>query len=470
MFLCRNVHWLSLGRRIVSFVRRISLPIVVACMVAAISMAAFRSAIAMGIITLLFWAALLVYLGTFRGFLRGVVWFLPLLPLFYLTFFLDRRMGDTCCVFGSDTPRFLNMAWRWGLEDRHIGWVLFTYAEQPFERFLMLFGMQNVGHEIVYFQVALMSVIAVAGLFFLLSRFLRSREHCLLLSYVFALSLGTWSLATVVDTYIVSTAVFVLFLIVLMQYLHDGERGKSAELGFLTAFAWGLSLENMYFVTLFVVAFLLLRKRWGLPWRDLLIYGSSIAVSYGMMLSASHYAAAASPVKVANGVLSYIDRWSSFENLRSPFMFVNILFKTFVSGIVAQTHVTMDGYESMVFSSVFHDPWNWPLYFFLLPLMLFAIVSLLVRGAPALRRWTLALLGTIVLRHFFMMYWTRGVKSENILFSVPTLVLSIFLLGWGISLYTEKRRFLHLLSIGLTALVFFFFTHNGLYLLAAELK
>src|SRR5262249_54574303 len=107
-----------------------------------------------------FWAALVSYLAATVG-PRDVVWFIPLVALYFFAFYSRRQEPNTGAMHGvlaTDTMRLLRLANRWCVEERHTGWPLFTFVLHPAQQIGLHLGLSHLGEEAVYLEMAVIGM------------------------------------------------------------------------------------------------------------------------------------------------------------------------------------------------------------------------------------------------------------------------------------------------------------------------
>jgi hypothetical protein len=171
--------------------------------------------------------------------------FVPLVPLFYFTFYFNRDVVEIWDkILNSDTPRYLMEAAALRTQTRHIGFPVITFPYVTVNRLgNSLLQLSNVGREFLYLQVAFAGTVAASLLYSTLLHYEQSgsrwpRIRAALVAYCFALSFAIWSLSSVVDTFMVSTMFLMMFLMKLRHFcpypvndlLHDPRVYYSARL------------------------------------------------------------------------------------------------------------------------------------------------------------------------------------------------------------------------------------------------
>lgn len=441
--------------------------VLVLCVYAAVSMASVRSPGAMLAIALLSWVVLLAYLADTARLRANFVWFAPLVVLYFATFRLERWRGTNALtayfgVFGTDTGRFLKLANRWAVEDRHPGWSLFTFVAQPARSLGERIGLERLGADVLFLQMALFGALAALLVFDWLSTRVASRAVRLLVAYVFASSLVVWVLASAIDTYIVSLFLFLVFLREAREY-EAGTRRQPLLIGLVSGTMLAISLENVYVPLLFCLALLVLPRARERRWHELLVYGGTVVAVYGILLLVLHVGAEPSQAG-GEPLTAFVAKHAFVSKLLSAKIQVSVLLNETVSAVVAQEHLPMTGYSL----TSWHLSWATAPYGVLVAALV-ALALPAARGRVRWGSWTVLLLGgTLVLRHALMAVW---VTLEALVFAGPTVAVLALLLGCGAETLERSgaRRRLVAYGVALALLGALLLLHNGRYLFRAEL-
>jgi hypothetical protein len=432
--------------------------IVALCSIGGVAMASVRSPLVTGLLGAAFWAALAAYLATALKQVRGLAWFLPLVPLYGLThrlfLFGWKRVTLEQAIFGTDGQRFLGLARRWEVEGRHPAWSLFTFVGHPAEELGRWLGVEGVGRFTVHLETALCGALA-AWLVFRLCSLHAPRVHALLSGWFFALALAIWAHAAVIDTYIVSVFLLLVFLWE-AQAWSAGERERPVILGLVTGVLLGISLENAY-VPLLCVALHPLLSGARRSWRSLLGYTGTAAGVYALLAGATFLVERGAGVGADTA--EQVGRYLQLGKLFSPFNFVKVLFSETIGSVVAQHNALERRYYSLAIPRIPDAPTT---AYVVMCAALLAMALPFARRSE-LARWPLLYLlaGIFVVRHVFLMVFN---PAESILFVGPSIAVLALALGWGAALVRERPRRLLWYSIVLAALDLLLFLTNATYL------
>ena len=292
--------------------------------------------------------------------------FLPLIPLFYFTFFFNRDVVETWDrVLHSDTPRYLLEATSARIQTRHLGFPVITFPYVAVNRLgSTLFDLPTLGREFLYLQVAAAGTLATTQLYATLlegerSLFQWARIRAALIAYGFALSFAVWSLSSVVDTFMVSTMLLLMFLLGLRHFVSTESTVSCVTVALITVLALLISLENIYFVGLFGLGlayeYVHARRRWIIKQGSL--YVTIVVVTFALMLQSA--AAAAGPAfyrtsgderftssstNLVQNLYRYTSRFVDLQGAFSARAAMGVGFKTSVMAITAQQQVPVEDY------------------------------------------------------------------------------------------------------------------------------
>lgn len=408
--------------------------------------------------TLSFWALLVLYLHH-----RGVrpadgLPFLPLLPLYYLTFFFHRGAPGTMdYVFGSDTARYFQEALRFLVSPRHIGLGIFSFPLSSLDRMgeALRLG-PRLGEEFLYLQSAMVGVTVVV----LFSRLIRTGGKwswlSLLTSYVFAISLAVWTFSSLLESFMPS----LLFLLLALDVARDIHRRAGLRdcvaLGLVSVLALTMSLENLYLLLLLPVALLVRPGRTALSRAAQLAgaYGAVLAVGFLPLFAAARQAAGpdfyrdwavgraeSGDATLAGNLGQFVTFHSRIGRLAQPGAYAAGVYRIFVMSIRAQPGRPSMTYMWDLDGISPYSPAN-----LAYGALLLGVVSISCRNAWSSFRsrsgdssfWLPVLTMLLLLRQIFVTFYAW---RASILFSLPSILALWLVVGlWLAPGSSEPRR------------------------------
>ena len=398
--------------------------------------------------TLLFWSFLFLFLHQ-RG-VRFSDWlpFLPLLPLYYLTFFFHRGAPLTMdYVFGSDTARYFQEALRGLATPRHIGLGIFTYPLTFLDRMAdALPPGPHPGREFLFLQSAMVGVTAVV----LFSRLIRQNGKASwlswLTSYVFAFSLAVWTFSSLVESFMPSLLFLLMALDLSRDIFRRAETRDCLALGLISALALAMSLENLYFLLLLPIALLARRGRTTPPRAVQLagVFAAALALGFLPLFAAARQAsgpdfyrdwaidrAGSGEASLRENIGGFVAFHSKPSRLAQPGAYLSGAFRIFVMSVRAQpgrpamTYMwDLDGVSPL-------SPANLAFGALVLGLVLVSgrnsLQTLRSRDGEGIY-WLAVLATLLLLRQIFVTFYAW---RANILFSLPSiLALWLFVGRW----------------------------------------
>jgi len=434
------------------------------------------------IMNVLFWFCLGFLLTKDRGIRDNARYFIPLIPLYYLTFYFNRDVVELWDkIFNSDTPRYLAEATNSVIQVRHMGFpvLIFPYSFLN-DVGLMLFNIPNLGREYLYIEIALIGTIAVTVFSRLVSCYESSRTITILASYSLALSLAFWSLSSVIDTFVVSTMLFMLFLLHVREYYETGSIERCISLALITVIALALSLENGYFVVLFGFALTynkLVEKRMS-NWAHGVLYLGIVALGFVLMLKIAEITVgpnfyhtsgdrkfAMPATNLVENLYHYTSRFLDVKGGMSVSELLKGGFRIFVMSVSAQHGTPVDQYyiDSRMLLSVSSVG-----YISLsVAIIAMSVIGLIADGRREMRFLVSVILLAQAIRFMFTAVYNR---QDSTLFSTPSLAMFWLLIGFGLNSYLggAKRLSGRLSGIFLALVCGFLLVNNGWYLLGIK--
>lgn len=229
-----------------------------AAMLAAVSLA--RLPVAVLIFNLLFHLLLVRLMLRLPHGRRGILTGLPFVALYQVPFVFRRDItGLFDWVLETDTLKYLEEAGTLVVLPRHVGMPLFTFPYSPLEALgQAVSGLAGLGREGLHLQSAFLGAISVGLLYALLRRLGSSARIALLAAWVFGVTLAPWAVCGAIESFPVSLVLLGLLLHFLIgggeTAAAHGVPGRWLEPALLTALALGVSLENVYFLPLLILA------------------------------------------------------------------------------------------------------------------------------------------------------------------------------------------------------------------------
>jgi len=398
--------------------------------------------------TLVFWALLFLFLHH-----RGVrvsdgLPFLPLLPLYYLTFFFHRGAPLTMdYVFGSDTARYVQEAMQYSTLPRHIGLGIFSFPLDFLDRIGEGLALNiSLGREFLFLQSAMLGVTSVV----LFARLIRPSGRlswgALLTAYVFALSLAVWAFSSLFESFMPS----LLFLLLALEASRDIFRNAAirdgAALGLISTLAMTMSLENIYFLLLLPIVLLTRKSKPSLRRTAQLagVVAAALPLGFLPLLAAARRTAGpdfyqdwavdragSADTSLAENLGRFVAFHSRPSRLADPRSYVSSVFRIFVMSIRAQPGRPAMTYMWKLEEVSPFSPANLAYGALLVGLVLIAgrnsLAALRSRDAES-ACWLAMLAMLVILRQIFV---TCYAWRASILFSLPSiLALWLFVGRW----------------------------------------
>jgi hypothetical protein len=409
--------------------------------------------------------------------------FLPLTLLFYSTFYFNREVVEIWDkILNSDTPRYLLEAKTFRTQTRHLGFPVITFPYVAVNRLgSTLFGLSNLGREFLYLQVALAGTLGATLIHATLLQYESStsrlpRIRAVLVAYVFALSFAVWSLSSVIDTFMVSSMLLLMFLLDLRYFFLTESTISCVTLALITVVALLISLENVYFIGLFGLAltyrYVCGHRRWIV--KHGLLYLTIAVVTFALVLQIAALAAGpdfyrtsgdasfpAPSTNLKDNLYRYIRRFVDLEGALSVWEAMRVGFRTWVMAITAQQDVPVEDY---VIPSRRLTTGNLVYFSLVLPLVVVGMRGLMRRLPRHVRFMVIVLIGMLMIRYVFMLVYAR---DQNALFATPSIAGFWLLIGLGLSQHSDTvRRWGERVVVAvLTILGIFLLINNGYYLL-----
>jgi hypothetical protein len=443
--------------------------------------AANQGVLAIGL-NLVFWLCILTFAST-QASVSQLRLFLPLTLLFYFTFYFNREVVETWDkILNSDTPRHLLEATTLRAQARHLGFPVITFPYVAVNRLgSTLLKISNLGREFLYLQVALAGTVAATLLRATLLQYERPaarwpRIRAALVAYVFALSFAVWSLSSVIDTFMVSTMLLLMFLLDLRHFVLTKSTISCVTLALITVIALLISLENVYFIGLFGLAlayeYVRGHTRWIVKYGSL--YLTIVLLTFVLILQSAAVAAGpsfyrtsgderfpAASTNLVDNLYRYTRRFVDLQGALEVRRAMGVVFKTWVMAISAQHDASIENY---VVPSRKLTTGNLVYFSLILPLVLVGMRGLVRRLPRDVLFMVIVLIGMLIIRYAFMLVYARG---QNALFATPSIAGFWLLIGLGLSQYSDivTGRREKVVAILLTVLGIFLLVNNGYYLL-----
>jgi hypothetical protein len=409
--------------------------------------------------------------------------FLPLVPLFYFTFYFNRELVEVWDkILNSDTSRYLSEAATLRIQARHMGFPVISFPYATVNRFgSAMFQLSNVGREFLYLQIALAGAVASTLLYATIRQYERSplpwpRIRAALVAYGFGLSFAVWSLSSVIDTVMFSTMLLLVFLLHLRHFVLTRSSVACVTVALITALAILISLENVYFVVLFGLALVPRFVRGPTPRiiRHASLYVAVVIATFGCLLQITAVTAGpgfyrtsgdeefSSPsTDLAENLYRFSRRYVDLEATRSVLPAIGVAYKTWVMSVTAHQDALVENY---VIPARRLTKGNVVYFSLILPLVLLSAHGLLRRHPKDIHFIVITVVGLLTIRYVFMLFYAR---NQNALFATPSIAGFWLLIGLGLSQHgaavdgrTDKLVVLLLLTMSI-----FLLLNNGYYLL-----
>ena len=428
-----------------------------------------------------FWLSVFALVSTYTP-LSQLRWFLPLTLLYFFTFYFNREVVEIWDkILNSDTPRYLQEAAAFRVQARHIGFPVVTFPYLTVNRLgSTLFGASNLGREFLYLQVALVGTIAAALIQATLLQRPSSpspwlRVRALLVSYLFALSFAVWSLSSVIETFVLSTMLLLVFLLELRHFFLTESRIPCVTLALTTVVALLISLENLYFMGLFGLTLAYQYARGHRRWiaTDCVLYLAIAVLTFALILQVA--AVASGPAfyrtrgdesfptpstNVGENLYRFARRFVDLEGALSLRKVIGVGFRVWVTGVTAQQGAPVEHY---VIRSGRLTTANVVYVSLMLPLALVSIRGLARPLPKDVLFVVIVLIGMLTMRHVFMLVYAR---DQNMLFAPPSIAGLWLLIGLGLNQHSGivKQRHEKVIVALLFILGIFLLVNNGYYL------
>ena len=435
-------------------------------------------------LNVIFWLSLFAFVSA-HGLLSRLWRFLPLTLLYYLTFYFNREVVEMWDkILNSDTPRYLLEATTFRVQTRHLGFPVMTFPYVAVNRLgSTLFGVSNGGREFLYLQLALAGTLGATLVHALLlqhqsatRRWLQARAT--VVAYLFALSFAVWALSSVIDTFIVSTMLLLMFVLELRHFFVTQSTISCVTLALITVVALSMSLENAYFIGLFGVAltYQYIRGQRRSIGMHCVLYMAIAIVVIILILQIAAVAGgpdfyrtsgddrfarpSANPIE---NLYRYTRRFVDFTGAISAKEMIMVSVRVWVMGIAAQHGTPVDRYSG-IDSKTLTRIGNL-VYLGLIVAVVLVSVHGLMRRLPAdLLLVVMVLIATVMIRYGFLLIYAR---AENVLFATPSIAAFWLLIGLGLNQHSEivgQRQQTVIVTL-LIVLAMFLLMNNGYYLL-----
>jgi len=402
-----------------------------------------------------FWVALLFTIAELDRSILTARWLLPLALAYFATFAWHRHvLAIPDYVFNTDTERYLREAAAHRIQVRHLGFPVITFAAKA------------LGREAVIAQCAAAGALLVSAFDALQARFGARGIGRAAMTVIFAASLATWTMASLIESFVLSTLLLALALSAMAAWTERPETPGAIRLGLLILASLGVSLENAYLVPVIVAGALTMGRIpaprnlalvVALPVAGLALWIPAVAASQGEGFYATwgDESFSAPAGNVVENLEHFSRDYVAPGRLLTPRSHVETLWRTFVLSVRGLSGEDSSRYPAVLHRAMFLDAGNVACAVLTAALATLSLVTLFRRARVeprALRVLLTACAATLILRHVFLVVYA---PTQSLLFSLPSLFSLDLTVAWGLA-RAEPRRVRHLAlgaAVTLAALV-----------------
>jgi hypothetical protein len=379
--------------------------------------------------TAVYWASILATIARLDASILRRPW-LALVAVGYTATFAWNRGALLVpdYLFDTDTERYVREAVAHRIQVRHLGFPVQTFSYPA------------VGLSGLIVQSAVAGALLVATFDALVKRLGARVPARIAMGVLFGASLSTWTLSSVVESFVPSALLLALTLLGLVRWIDTPDRTNAVSVGLLLLAGAGISLENLYVLVPVAVGAIAARKprdlllMLGVPILGLALWIPLVSRAQGPGFYATWGDEGFS--RPAGNVLENLEHFTAEyvqpARILSPRSHAETLWRVFVMSVRGEPGEEPSRYPARLTRRSFLDPGQLACAGLTL--------LLLVLSAPAIaRRWRdagagergllAALAAVLLVRTPFLVVYA---PTQSLLFALPSLLALDLLVGSGL--------------------------------------